>query len=381
MSNDRLREFERMNSPHAPRGVQKEKRRSLQRRILSSGQTQSVIKEESCEEKESAKDLLLSGQAALEEAKDTRTINILKVLPPHVLGKVPESLIHLMEWPHPGRLGQKVRNQMGGVRQAWSGWKGKLVGSVVGLYRRVGSSISTFVYKSLESSAAKATQIREQMPSVEGLKTRLPGAKKFGQLMEQTLEKLSDAMDRKVRKKAVDALLEREVLFARKLNLDVQGEEFFQAFLSKADFPSLVNGNTDFIPSLMSQSRPDSIPELLAYKQLIPQRYPALVKSGLDLQLRTLGYLLTSRFALQKGKSMDRASVDFANLVVMSLEDPDQIKALIEDIRLKWKLFNEDVTSHLTQAALGSLGQGHIAKDTFQAVNVTVRGFLRLPPE
>ncbi len=376
----RQREFQRKNSPFAPSGPEQTRRPSLQRRILTSGATKTVIQEEPEESPDSSVEKAVAELATQTETTDSQKINVLRALPASAREKIPSALFRLFEWPHPSSLWGLLLQQSEGLRAA-SGAFFKATGRHVAVsLRRMGEAFSTMTYKAFESGSAKATKLREQMPAIHELKRKIPGSEQFGQFMDTTRVKLSKSLDRKVRKKALDALLARDTLLAERLDLEQSSIEFFDTFLEKADVQVLVKSNADFVPVSMQQNKPGDIPELLAYKQLIPQRYPELVQRGLDLQLRTLGYLLTSHFAQQRGKCMDRSSVDFANFVAMSLEDPEEVAKLIEDVRLKWKLFNEDITNRLTQAALHSLGQGLIAKDTFQAVNVSIRSFLRLPP-
>lgn len=364
---------------------QRSPRSSLQRRIADTGQAERLQLKET-EDNESSATANASGtpEAGQQSAPVLRTWNLYEKLPVRWQNRIPADFRSMLVWPHPANLWHRWFGKHAGWRQRLgtmesfkhkvSDYSGRAWTGVSGWFRRAGQGIRVLTVKGLDHTMTASRSLWAKLPTLSRVKDKIPGLQRLSRWVENSLQQISVSVDLKIQEQAVAQLLERGVIFSRELQPEQSGRDWIQSLQQDmaGTNPQIYK---DSIPVALAQQREESM-LLVASKQLIPGLYPSIQQDGLDQKLRAIGFVLTAQFARKQGRNVDVACVAFANMVALSLQDPAKVIAMLELVRMKWKLFNEQVANQLTQAALLSLGQGEIGKDTYHAIIQASRSFV-----
>ncbi len=384
------RRFGSQGSPQSPGvGPKRSLRSSLQRSIGTRGQG-TKLKTQEFEDKDQASSTAEprppSETSHVPEAPaEARRVNLYNKLPPKVQEKIPVSLRSMLDWPHPGDIWHRATGPHTAWRQrlgSLSSWRDaakqrskKMWEATATKAKQTGSAIGTWTYKWFDRTMQSLKQSREKLPGLDKVKSKIPGAEKISMWMESSLEKMSQATDRKILLQAIQQLQQRGVPEAAHLNIEHRGHIFAKEFLSRDSFGDMLRQSPDYVPVVL-HNHPEKMSALFAFKQWIPESYPELVEEGIERQLRLIGFVLTYQHSQANGKTVDLSCVQFANMVVGSLGDVQVHRDFVQSVRMKWRLFDAEVSSRVNQAALNALGQGLIGKDTYQAINLAARSLL-----
>ncbi|TNE47213.1 MAG: hypothetical protein EP343_20475 [Deltaproteobacteria bacterium] len=383
------RRFGSQGSPQSPGvGPKRSLRSSLQRSIGSSGQG-TKLKTQEFEDNSQAPTTEKSQQSEAsqvpEAPSETRRVNLYNKLPPKVQEKIPVSVRSMLDWPHPGDVWHRAtgphtawRQRLGSLsswrdaarqrsKQIWEATSNKA--------KLTGSAIGTWTYKWFDRTMQSLKQTREKLPGLDKVKSKIPGAEKISSWMESSLEKMSQATDRKILQQAIQQLQLRGVAEAGQLDIEHRGHTFAKEFLARDSFGDQLRQSPDFVPVVL-HNHPEKMSALFAFKQWIPESYPELVEEGVERQLRLIGFVLTYQHSQANGKTVDLSCVQFANMVAGSMANLQANKDFVQSVRMKWRLFDAEVSNRVNQAALNALGQGLIGKDTYQAINLAARSLL-----
>lgn len=385
---DFQRRFGSQASPQGPGvGPKRSLRSSLQRNIRGTGQP-SRLKTQEYEEKEESNPPEAAKEVSpqvLEAPKEARRLNFYEKLPKNAQEKIPVSLRSMLDWPHPA----DVWTRMTGPHTAWrqklgsfSSWKEaaqnrskQAWGVVSSKMKQAGSAIGTWSYKVFDKTMQSLRETRSKLPAIDNVKKKIPGAEKVSTWMESSLEKMSQGADRKILQQAIAQLKQRGVETSQPLDFELRGHTFVQEFQARESFAEMFRRSPDSIPVVL-QGSAEKANTLFAYKQWIPETNPILVEEGIDRQLRLIGFVLTFQHSHANGKTVDLSCVQFANMVAGSLQDTEALRDFVQAVRMKWRLFDGEVSNKVNQAALNALGHGLIGKDTYQAINLAARSLL-----